>query len=108
MVMVELFTSAGFKWGSTVLPPLGQHPSSEGGGDGGALDRHNGFSAILKVGIFTVFLLFCSIFSFSSNLDQLSRAWDIRRVLWALEQYQASLIIGCAAQGIMKSPHLST
>jgi hypothetical protein len=33
--MVELFTSAGFKWGSTVLPPLGQHPSSEGGGDGG-------------------------------------------------------------------------
>lgn len=45
-VLVELFTSEVSSGDSGVLPPLQQRPSSEGGGEGGALDIMYGrFSA---------------------------------------------------------------
>jgi hypothetical protein len=64
VVEVLLFTSEPFPGDSVVLPPLQQRPSSEGGGDGGALASENGaprivFSAIVHSSVVLAF--FCSM-----------------------------------------------
>lgn len=112
VVKVLLFTSEPFPRESMVLPPLQQRPSSEGGGDGGALANEKGTPRIVSaIAVFSDFFLLCGTcmeyfdMFFLVRHSELTFSFQLRASKYINLVAVISFLnrpTGCAAYGIMK------